>query len=328
MHILITGGAGFIGMRLARRLLAAGELGVAGGARRITRLTLLDHVPASGVQPDERVRVVTGNAADAATLAAVAEQPIDAVFHLAAVVSVAAERDFDLGMAVNLHGTLALLEACRRSERTPLFIMASSAAVYGGPLPGEVGEDTALFPQTSYGMQKAVGELLVDDFSRKGFIDGRSLRLPTIIVRPGAPNMAASAFASSLVREPLMGRAYVCPVPSDTPVCVLSVRKVVESFVHAAAPPAQALGHTRTVQLPGLTMAVADLVGALWEVGGEAAVGRLSFAPQAEIVRIVQGWPVRFATARSLRLGFSADASAKQIIADFVADELNGTVVR
>jgi nucleoside-diphosphate-sugar epimerase len=328
MHILITGGAGFIGMRLARRLLAEGELRIAGGARRITRLTLLDHVPAGGVPADERVHVVTGNAADGETLAAVGAQAVDAVYHLAAVVSVAAERDFDLGMAVNLHGTLALLEACRRSGRTPLFFMASSAAVYGGPLAAEVGEDTALFPQTSYGMQKAVGERLVDDYSRKGFIDGRSLRLPTIIVRPGAPNLAASAFASSLVREPLMGRAYACPVPSVTPVCVLSVRKVVESFVHAAAVSAQALGHTRTVQLPGLTMAVADLVGALREIGGEEAVGRLSFAPQAEIVAIVKGWPVRFSSARSMRLGFSADGSARQIIADFVADELNGAVVR
>ncbi len=326
MHILVTGGAGFIGVRLARRLLAAGELRTATGARRITRLTLLDHVPASGVPDDARVHVVTGNAADPATLALVGEQAVDAVFHLAAVVSVAAERDFDLGMAVNLHGTIALLEACRRSERVPLFIMASSAAVYGGPLAAEVGEDTALFPQTSYGMQKAVGERLVDDFSRKGFIDGRSLRLPTIIVRPGTPNLAASAFASSLVREPLMGRVYVCPVPSSTPLCVLSVRKVVESFVHASAVRAQALGHTRAIQLPGLTMPVSDLVAALGEIGGEAAVGRLSFTPQAEIVTIVKGWPVRFASARSLRLGFSADASARQIIADFVADELGGTV--
>jgi len=188
-----------------------------------------------GLPADPRLRIIIGNAADAATLALITEDAVDAVFHLAAVVSVAAERDFDLGMAVNLHGTLALMEACRRSGRTPLFIMASSAAVYGGPLPPEVGEDTALFPQTSYGMQKAVGERLVDDLSRKGFLDGRSLRLPTIIVRPGAPNMAASAFASSLVREPLMGRAYTCPVPRETPVCVLSVRRVVDSFIHAAS---------------------------------------------------------------------------------------------
>ena len=327
MHILITGGAGFIGVRLARRLLADNHLRTAAGPQPITRLTVLDHVPASGLPADPRIRVMTGDAADVATLNAIINDGVDAVFHLAAVVSVAAERDFDLGMTVNLHGTLALLEACRRAGRKPLFIKASSAAVYGGPLPEEVGEDTALFPQTSYGMQKAVGERLVDDYSRKGFLDGRCLRLPTIIVRPGAPNLAASSFASSLVREPLMGRAYVCPVPRETAVCVLSVRRVVESFVHAAALPAATLGHTRAVQLPGLTMTVADMLTALGEVGGKNVVARLSFAPLAEIVAIVKGWPVRFASTRSAALGFRADASARQIISDFVADELDGKVV-
>lgn len=325
MHILITGGAGFIGVRLARRLLADGHLLTAAGTRAITRLTLLDQVAAGGLPADPRVRVVTGDAADAEALNVLLAD-VDAVFHLAAVVSVAAERDFDLGMEVNLHGTIALLEACRRGGRRPLLIDASSAAVYGGPLPEEVGEDTALFPQTSYGMQKAVGERLIDDYSRKGFLDGRCLRLPTIVVRPGAPNLAASSFASSLVREPLMGRAYACPVPPETPVCLLSVRRVVASFIHAAALPAAALGHTRAVQLPGLTMTVAEMVAALAEVGGAAATARLTFAPQAEIIAIVKGWPVRFATARSAKLGFAADASAKQIIADFVADELDGKV--
>jgi nucleoside-diphosphate-sugar epimerase len=325
MHILITGGAGFIGVRLARRLLADNHLVTATGRQPITRLTILDHVAATGIPADPRVRVVTGDAADAEALNALCAD-VDAVFHLAAVVSVAAERDFDLGMEVNLHGTIALLEACRRSGRAPLLVDASSAAVYGGPLPAEVGEDTALFPQTSYGMQKAVGERLIDDYSRKGFVDGRCLRLPTIVVRPGAPNLAASSFASSLVREPLMGRAFACPVPPETPVCLLSVRRVVASFVHAASLAAAALGHTRAVQLPGLTMTVAEMVAALGEVGGKAAVARLSYAPNAEIVAIVKGWPVRFATRRSAALGFQADASAKQIIADFVADELDGKV--
>jgi len=325
MHILITGGAGFIGIRLARRLLADNHLTTAQGKQPITRLTVLDHVAATGLPDDPRIRVVTGNAADSALISSLVGDA-DVVFHLAAVVSVAAERDFDLGMTVNLHGTLALLEACRHAGRKPLFIKASSAAVYGGPLPAEVGEDTALFPQTSYGMQKVVGEHLVDDYSRKGFLDGRSLRLPTIVVRPGAPNLAASSFASSLVREPLMGRAFACPVPAETPVCLLSVRRVVESFVHAASLSATALGHTRAVQLPGLTMTVADMVSALGEVGGKAAVARLTFAPQTEIVAIVKGWPVRFSAVRSAKLGFRADANARQIIADFVADELDGKV--
>jgi D-erythronate 2-dehydrogenase len=325
MHILITGGAGFIGVRLARRLLADNHLITAQGRQPLTKLTLLDQAAATGLPDDPRVRIVAGNAADPALIAALVAGA-DVVYHLAAVVSVAAERDFDLGMAVNLHGTLALLEACRKTGRKPLFIKASSAAVYGGPLPAECGEDTALFPQTSYGMQKVVGEHLVDDFSRKGFVDGRCLRLPTIVVRPGAPNMAASSFASSLVREPLMGKPYTCPVPPETPVCLLSVRRVVDSFVHAASLTPMALGHTRAIQLPGLTMTVADLVAALGEVGGKAAVARLSFSPNAEIVAIVKGWPVRFSTRRSAPLGFKADANAKQIIVDFVADELGGRI--
>lgn len=325
MNILITGGAGFIGVRLARRLLVDNHLVTASGRQPISSVVLLDQVAATGLPNDPRVRTVAGNAADPALLATLVAEA-DVVYHLAAVVSVAAERDFDLGMQVNLHGTLALLEACRKTGRKLLFIKASSAAVYGGPLPQECGEDTALFPQTSYGMQKVVGEHLVDDYSRKGFVDGRCLRLPTIVVRPGAPNMAASSFASSLVREPLLGKPYTCPVPPETPVCLLSVRRVVDSFVHAAALTPQALGHTRAIQLPGLTMTVADMVQALGEIGGNAAVARLSFSPQAEIVAIVKGWPVRFSTRRSGPLGFRADPDAKQIIADFVADELGGKV--
>lgn len=325
MNILITGGAGFIGVRLARRLLADNHLVTASGRQPISSVVLLDQMAATGLPNDPRLRAVAGNAADPALLATLVAEA-DVVYHLAAVVSVAAERDFDLGMQVNLHGTLALLEACRKTGRKPLFIKASSAAVYGGPLPQECGEDTALSPQTSYGMQKVVGEHLVDDYSRKGFVDGRCLRLPTIVVRPGVPNMAASSFASSLVREPLMGKPYTCPVPPETPVCLLSVRRVVDSFVHAAALTPQALGHTRAIQLPGLTMTVADMVQALGEIGGNAAVARLSFSPQAEIVAIVKGWPVRFSTRRSGPLGFRADPDAKQIIADFVADELGGKV--
>ena len=243
------------------------------------------------------------------------------------MVSVAAERDMDLGMRVNFHGTCALLESCRKHGRTPRVIFASSAAVYGGPLPAVCGEGTALFPQTSYGMQKAMGERLIDDYSRKGYIDGRSIRLPTIIVRPGAPNMAASAFASSLVREPLMGRSYVCPVPSDTPLCVLSVRRVVDSFVYAACLSSTTMGHTRAVQLPGLTLPVADLIAAMERVAGATVIKRISFATQPEILKIVQGWPVRFDTNRSAKLGFKSDLTPDAIITDFINDELAGQVV-
>ena len=199
--------------------------------------------------------------------------------------------------------------------------------MYGGPLPAVCGEETALFPQTSYGMQKAMGERLIDDYSRKGLIDGRSIRLPTIIVRPGAPNMAASAFASSLVREPLMGRNYVCPVPRDTPLCVLSVRRVVESFVHAACLSSTTMGHTRAVQLPGLTLPVTDLIKAMERVAGTNVIKRISFTTQPEILKIVQGWPVKFDTTRSGKLGFKPDQTPDAIISNFIQDELAGQVV-
>src|SRR6202045_3750525 len=229
MRIVITGGCGFLGRRLALLLLEKGSaLGPIG------ELALFDKAASALAVPDDkRVPLVTGDIADRATVARLISPGTDAVFHLAAVVSGQAEADTDLGYRVNLDGTRAVLDACRALSTAPRLVFASSLAVYGGVLPPSVGDDTALTPQTSYGSQKAIGEFLVNDYSRKGLIDGRALRLPTVVVRPGRPNRAASTFASSMIREPLAGQDAVCPVSADTVMALVSPRRVTAGLVHA-----------------------------------------------------------------------------------------------
>jgi nucleoside-diphosphate-sugar epimerase len=221
MHVLITGGAGFLGKALAAQLLRRGHLaGVAGGNEQIERITLTDVVGAEGFD-DRRVVPVSGDIADRTLLQQLITTQTTAIFHLAAVVSGQAEVDFDLGMRVNLDGTRTLLEVCRAVGHRPRVVFASSVAVYGGALPEVVLDSTPLTPQTSYGTQKAIGELLVADYTRKGFVDGRSLRLPTVTVRPGKPNAAASSFASGIIREPVNGEESVCPVERSTRMWVI-----------------------------------------------------------------------------------------------------------
>src|SRR5208283_5052142 len=224
MRIVITGGCGFLGRRLALLLL---DKGCKSGT--IDEMVLFDNAPSALPLPDDdrRVHVVTGDIADRATVRNLIAPGTDAVFHLAAIVSGQAEADTDLGYRVNLDGTRAVLEACRALGTCPRLVFASSLAVYGGALPPAVGEDTPLTPQTSYGTQKAIGELLVNDYSRKRFVDGRVLRLPTVVVRPGRPNRAASTFASSIIREPLSGQEAVCPVSPDTVMALASPRRIV-----------------------------------------------------------------------------------------------------
>src|SRR5580700_1805454 len=229
MRIVITGGCGFLGRRLALLLLDK-------GSRRgaIDELVLFDNAPSALPLPDDkRVRTVTGDIADRDTAQRLISPGTDAVFHLAAIVSGQAEADTDLGYRVNLDGTRAVLDACRALGSAPRLVFASSLAVYGGALPPAVGDDTALTPQSSYGAQKAIGELLVNDYSRKGFVDGRALRLPTVVVRPGRPNRAASTFASSIIREPLTGKDAVCPVSPDLVMALASPRRVVAALHRA-----------------------------------------------------------------------------------------------
>jgi nucleoside-diphosphate-sugar epimerase len=322
MRVLITGGGGFIGKKLAARLLERGEL--MGGA--LERITLFDVMPAEGMQPDARLELVAGDITRPGVVFDLVRPGYDAVYHLAAVVSGAAEADVDLGYAVNLDGTRHLLDAVRAFARQPRLVFASSCAVFGGAMPDVLGDDTPLTPQTSYGAQKAMGELLVADFHRKGFLDGRSLRLPTICIRPGKPNKAASTWASSIFREPLAGQDAVCPVARDAAMYLLSPRRVIDALVHAMKLPSEELGTTRHVNLPGTTYTVAEMVDALERVAGKTVTARIRWEPDPVIQKIVAGWPQRFATPRAERLGFKADASLDEIVRQHIEDELGGRI--
>lgn len=322
MRVLITGGGGFIGKKLAARLLERGEL----LGRAIERITLFDVMPAEGLPADPRLEIVAGDITRAGVIFDLVRPGYDAVYHLAAVVSGAAEADIDLGYAVNLDGTRHLLDAVRAFAKKPHLVFASSCAVFGGALPEVIDDDTPLTPQTSYGGQKAMGELLVADFHRKGFLDGRSLRLPTICVRPGKPNKAASTWASSIFREPLAGQEAVCPVTRETAMYLLSPRRVVDAFVRAIELPSEQLGTTRHINLPGTTYSVAEMVAAIERAGGRTVVDRIRWEPDAVIQKIVDGWPRRFATPRAERMGFKADASLDEIVQQHVEDELGGKI--
>ncbi|MFO1317464.1 MAG: D-erythronate dehydrogenase [Burkholderiales bacterium] len=322
MRIVITGGAGFLGSRLARKFLERGTLTDARGrTRTIASIVLLDVVPAN-VPADPRVTVVAGDLADPAVVANAVTPDTDTVFHLAAVVSGQAEADFDIGMRVNLDATRALLERCRTLAAPPKFVFASSLAVFGGPLPDPVPDDAPLTPQASYGTQKAIGELLVYDMTRKGFVDGRSLRLPTVTVRPGKPNKAASSFASGIVREPLAGVDAPCPVAPTTRMWVTSPRTVIDNIVAGHEAPASAFAHTRSVNVPGLCVAVGDMVAALREIAGDAVAARVKWAFDPAIDRIVSTWPANFAPVLGPRLGMRADIDFAGIVRAYMADDM------
>lgn len=324
MRVVITGGCGFLGRRLALRLLARGAVaGPDGGEAAIDELVLFDQAPPALPLPeDRRVRLVTGDIADPGTARALIGPGTTSVFHLAAVVSAEAEADTDLGYRVNLDGTRAVLDACRALGTAPRLVFASSLAVYGGELPPVAGDDTALTPQTSYGAQKAIGELLVNDYSRKGYIDGRAVRLPTVVVRPGRPNRAASTFASSMIREPLAGREAVCPVGPGTVMALLSPRRVVAGLEHAHDLPGSAFGANRSLQLPGFSVPVGEMAAAVGRAGGEAAYARIRWQPDPAIQAIVGGWPPALASTRAGALGFAADSGIDEVVRAFIEDDL------
>jgi nucleoside-diphosphate-sugar epimerase len=245
----------------------------------------------------------------------------DLIWHLAAVVSSEAEADFDLGMRVNLQGLLHLLEASRASGLSPRLVYASGFAVFGGELPATVTDATAPEPKSSYGTQKAIGELLVADFSRRGFIDGRTLRLPTIAVRPGKPNKAASTFVSSIIREPLKGQRAVCPVTADTQLYVSSPRRALESMLLGMTLGSETIGVERTIPLPGLRVSVAGMIAALERAAGKSAADFIRWEPDPTVQRIVDSWPVDVQTERAARLGFRADSNFDQIVQAHIEDE-------
>ncbi len=313
MKILITGGGGFIGSQLAAALKKK---------HPEAKITLLDMAFPPGLERE--FTCMAGDMASPEVIARALGNDTDSIFHLAAVVSGGAEADFDLGYRVNLDGTRSLLEACRKLARPPKFVFASSVAAFGGKLPDVLDDSTTPTPQTSYGAQKVISEYLIADFTRKGMIDGRSMRLPTIVVRPGKPNLAASSFASGIIREPLNGVVSECPVPDTTGVWILSPKRVVEAFIHAHDLPGSAWPSSRVVNLPGITLTVREMIDAMGRVAGVEPVGRVKFVPDARIQGIVKTWPVRFRTERALEMGFKADADFESAVRDYLGTEKPG----
>ena len=322
MNVVITGGAGFLGQRLARRLLEGGTLaGADEEQQRIDRLVLLDTAGVAGFD-DPRVQVVIGDLTDPVVMREIIDASVGSVFHLAAVVSGQAEADFDLGMRVNLDGSRLVLEACRSAGIRPRVLFTSSVAVYGGRLPELVSDSTPLNPQSSYGVEKAIAELLLADYTRKGFVDGRVARLPTISVRPGRPNQAASSFASGIIREPLHREPAICPVAPETRLWLLSPRRAIECLVALHDLRGDALGANRNVNLPGVSVSVAQMIETLRVVGGRESVECVRWERNPVVERIVGSWPAAWDTARATSLGLSADASFEAIVRAYVEDDM------
>lgn len=322
MNILISGGAGFLGTKLCAALLKRGALTDAQGREcEIARIRLFDVVEANRIV-DPKVEALAGDIANAGDVQRALGDDTDSVFHLAAVVSGEAEQNFDIGMRVNVDGTRTLFEAIRRLPAPPKVVFTSSLAVFGGSLPEPVPDDQALTPQNSYGAQKAIGELLLNDMTRKGFMDGRALRLPTISVRPGKPNRAASGFLSGIIREPLSGIEAVCPVQPDLRAWLLSPRKAIANLIIGHETPAARFGHTRSVSVPGMTVSVGEMVQALREVAGDDVAARVKFERDPFIEKLMLGWPPAFTAVFGKSLGMSADSDYADVIRAHIEDEM------
>jgi nucleoside-diphosphate-sugar epimerase len=325
MHILITGAAGMIGRKLVARLVAAGAL----NGKPIDKLTLID--VSTPQKPQGFTGGVATSAADiadpAAARAAVAGRP-DVIFHLAAVVSGEAELDFEKGVHVNLDGSRALIEAIRATGDgyCPRLVFTSSIAVFGAPFPETIADDFHLTPLTSYGTQKAIVELLLADYTRRGFLDAIGIRLPSIVVRPGRPNKAASGFFSSIIREPLNGEEAALPVEDSVLHWHASPRAAVGFLIHAAGIDREKLGPRVNLTMPGVCCTVAEQISALRRIAGDKVAARIRREPDPLVARIVAGWPSRFDPRRALALGFQAEASFDDIVRVHIADELGGKI--
>ncbi len=330
MDIVITGGAGFLGARLARELLARGKLSLAGNEEQLIRtVTLVDRIAApADLAADARVRAVTGDLNELLTASPAGATFMQAhhslVFHLAAAVSGECEADFDLGMRSNVDGTRALLQACRALKTAPTFVFASSLAVFGNspeqPLPEIIDDLTLPTPQNSYGIQKFIGEQLVADYARKGFIRGRNVRLMTVSVRPGKPNGAASGFLSGMIREPLMGIRAICPVPPDTEVALSSPGRTIEGLVRSAEASDADWGARTAINLPAITTTVGDMATALEHVAGKQVADLIDWLPDPSVARIITSWPSRIDAVRARALGLMPDRDFEGIIQAYLSE--------
>jgi nucleoside-diphosphate-sugar epimerase len=327
MKVLIIGGAGMVGAKLAARLAKDGAV----GDKPIESLMLADIVAptppkASGMAiATEAIDIAVPGVADRL----VASRP-DLIFHVAAIVSGEAEVDFDKGYRINLDGTRLLFEAIREvgDPYCPRVVFTSSIAVFGAPFPEAIRDDFFHTPLTSYGTQKAIGELLLSDYTRRGFLDGIGIRLPTIVVRPGLPNKAASGFFSNIIREPLAGHEATLPVPESVRHWHATPRSAVNFLIHAAKLEGRDIGSRRNITMPGLSVTVAEQIAALRKVAGDRVANRIVRRPDQTIIKIVEGWPRNFAPERALALGFRAESSFEEIIRIHIEDELGGSWVK
>lgn len=317
MNIIILGGGGFLGQKLARALAGAGRV----RGSNISRLTLADLAEPRTIDAPFPVETVTLDVTDrAATQAALKDQ--DVIYHLAAIVSGQAEAAFDLGIEVNLMGSLNVFEGARAGGLCPVVVFTSSVVVYGGEVPDPIEDWTGLNPQTSYGTQKAAAELLLNDYSRKGFLDGRGVRLPTITIRPGKPNAAASGFMSSIFREPLQGETSNCPVAADYPIWHSAPRTVIRNLVHAAEVDAADLGLNRCFALPGRTDTVREMIDAMTRVAGPDPASHITWNPDPAVTAVVGSWRAHLNPAKALALGFHADAGFEDTVRWFLEDDI------
>ena len=321
--VLVTGGAGFVGSKLARELLTRGQI----AGNKIDELLLTDlRAPSANLTSDRRVRTAVGTLIDLCPT--LGKNKFDLVFHLAGAVSAECEADFDLGMRSNLHSIQALLESLRAAGNVPRMVFSSSIAVFGPdpsvPMPSTVSDDTLPTPQSSYGIQKFMGEQLIADYTRKGFIDGRSVRPNTVVVRPGRPNGAASGFLSSIIREPLNGEPAVCPVAPETRVALGSTAGTIAALIKVAEASREAFGGRTAMNLPALNVSVKDMLDALEVVGSKAARDLVRFERDEMIVRLVDSWPASVEAPRAMRLGINPDKDFISIVRAYVADKAAG----
>lgn len=311
MKVVITGGQGFLGQRLAKTLLAQNNV-------QIDDLILIDVVKPIAPNNDPRVRCYEMDLREPTGLDELITKETDAIFHLAAIVSSHAEQDPDLGYEINFLATRNLLEICRQNNPKVRFIFSSSLAVFGGELPETILDSTAFTPQSTYGTQKAMCELLINDYTRKGFVDGIVVRLPTICIRPGKPNKAASSFVSSIMREPLHGETAICPVSEELRLWLSSPNTVVANFIHALTLQSLPQRSWHTINLPGFSVTVKQMLSDLSQIKGEEILKHIKFEFDESINNIVASWPARIDNTQALALGFSVDSNFQSVIQQFI----------